>query len=114
MSGVFMRSGTGQAGAEMCVRMRSGWKSLVARMLLAGVILASPSAAGTALADSGRFYLGITGTPEWLDTSYKKTVDNTSPLNMTSQSGKVNRDRGSADGHRVWVRLAGRVSLAAA
>ena len=96
MSGVFMRSETGQAGDEMGAR--SGWKSLVARMLLAGVIVVSPSAFGTALADSGRFYLGITGTPEWLDTSYKKTVDNTSPLNMTSQSGKVNRDRGSAAG----------------
>ena len=96
MSGVFMRSGTGQAGDEMGAR--SGWKSLVARMLLAGVIVVSPSAFGTALADSGRFYLGITGTPEWLDTSYSKTVDNTSRLNMTSQSGKVNRDRGSADG----------------
>ena len=66
-------------------------------VLLAGAILASPSAVGTALADAGRFYLGITGTPEWLDTSYKKTVDNTSPLNMTSQSGKVHRDRDSAD-----------------
>lgn len=45
--------------------------------LLAGVIMASSSAVGTALADEGRFYLGITGTPEWLDTSYSKTVDNT-------------------------------------
>ena len=61
MSGVFMRSETGQAGDEMGAR--SGWKSLVARMLLAGVIVVSPSAFGTALADSGRFYLGITGTP---------------------------------------------------
>ena len=66
-------------------------------VLLASVIMASPSVVGTALADSGRFYLGITGTPEWLDTSYRKTVDNTSPLNMTSQSGKVNRERDSAD-----------------
>ena len=77
--------------------LRSCWKPLVAWVLLAGVILASPSVVGAALADEGRFYLGITGTPEWLDTSYKKTVDNTSPLNMTSQSGKVNRDRDSAD-----------------
>ena len=38
----------------------------------AGVIMASPGTVSTALADAGRFYLGITGTPEWLDTSVQK------------------------------------------
>ncbi len=57
-------------------------------VLLAGVIMASPGAVSTALADAGRLYLGITGTPEWLDTSYRKTVDNTSPFDVAQTRGK--------------------------
>jgi len=75
----------------------AGWKALAVRVLLVGIIVASPGVAGTALADAGRFYLGVTGSPEWLDTSYRKTVDNTSPHNTTSQRGKVYRDRDAAD-----------------
>jgi len=38
-------------------------KKKLSYVLLMGVIIASPGAVGTALADSGRFYLGITRYP---------------------------------------------------
>ena len=76
---------------------RTGREALAVQVLLVSLSLASSAVAGPALADAGRFYLGVTGTPEWLDTSYKKTVDNTSPHNTTARRGKVYRDRDAAD-----------------
>ncbi len=51
-------------------------------------------------ARSGQFYLGITTTAEWLDTSYDKTVDNTDPSNDLPNQGRIYRDNDSTDG---WV-----------
>ncbi len=56
----------------------------------------------SSFARSGQFYLGITTTAEWLDTSYDKTVDNTDPSNdlPPERRGRIYRDKDSTDG---WV-----------
>ena len=52
--------------------------------------------AGAAPAEGGDFYVGVTGAGERLDVLYDKTVDNTSPSNLSLNQGQVFRADDSA------------------
>ena len=51
---------------------------------------------GAAPAEGGDFYIGVTGSGERLDVLYDKTVDNTSPNNISLNPGEVFRADDSA------------------
>ena len=71
---------------------RNPWK-LFLSCCVVGVLV---SVAGTALAEDGRWYVGVSGTVEFLDASYDKTTDNTDPRNVSEQSGNLFHDSDSA------------------
>ena len=55
----------------------------------------------TVLADADtdiRVYVALPSAAEFIDASYAKTVDNTSPLNTSTQKGKVNRAESNVNG----------------
>lgn len=71
--------------------------SVTLAMLLALPVMSAQT--GTAFAEDRRFYVGVTVPVERLDTSYKKTVDNTHPSNRVPEPrrGMVFHDGDSDD-----------------
>ena len=70
------------------IRRVDSWGCLAAGLLW--------SVMGAAPAEGGDFYVGVTGSGERLDVLYDKTVDNTSPSNISLNRGEVFRADDSA------------------
>ena len=73
-------------------------------VLAAGLL---PGLMGTASAQEGGPYVGVSGVTERLEVSYEKTVDNTDPRNTSRSRGQVYRAddtaAGAAYGVRGWI-----------
>lgn len=65
-------------------------RSPMRSFLICCVVGVLVSVAGTALAEDGRWYVGVSGTAEFLDASYDKITDNTDPRNMAGPTVKGN------------------------